>query len=688
MPMHHNNATALAELAEWSGPHGLPRFAAIPDDAFAPAFASAINAHMAQIEAIAANPDTPDFANTVAALERSGRALSRVSAVFFLRAGALTNEAIRATEREIAPLLSRHCSAISQNAALFARLDDLSRRRDSLGLSPEQARVLEKRWKGMVRSGAALAPGGKREIAAINERLALLGAKFGQNVLADETSWILLLSDPADLAGLPADLVGAMEAAARQRGHETGAAVTLSRSIVEPFLAFSPRRGLRETAFKAWIARGEGSTVPDTDNRPLVAETLALRRRKAELLGHADFAAFKLDDSMAQTAAAVDGLLMPVWQRAVERAASDATALEALIAADRANHPLEAWDWRYYAQKRRRAEFDLAENEIGAYLALDNVIAAAFDVAGRLFNLSFRPLPEAPVWHEDVRAFEVLDGERRVGIFLGDYFARPSKRSGAWMGQLQEQRRLGGRQQPVIYNVMNFAKARPGDPCLLSMTDARTLFHEFGHALHGLLSDVEHPSVAGTAVSQDFVELPSQLYEHWLTVPQVLSRYARHHATGEPMPTALIERIDKARNANSGFETVEFTASALIDMAFHTRFDSTTRGDPIAFEATELARLGMPAAIAMRHRTPHFAHVFAGEGYAAGYYSYLWSEVLDADAFAAFEEKGDPFHPGTAAKLRKHIYASGGAAKAADAYLAFRGRLPSPEAMMKGRGLV
>jgi peptidyl-dipeptidase Dcp len=669
------------ELTAWSGPHGLPRFDAIAESDFAPAIEAAMAGHLRQIEAIAADPRPADFGNTIAALELAGRDLSRVSAVFFLRAGALTNDAIRATERQVAPLLARHHSAIGQNAALFARVDRLWQARGSLGLSAEQARVLEKRWKAFRRAGAALPEDGKRELSAINERLALLGAKFGQNVLADESSWSLPLTDPADLAGLPADLVGAMEAAARDRGIEAGAVVTLSRSIVEPFLTYSPRRPLREAAFKAWTARGEGQN----DNRPVVAEMLDLRARKAALLGYRDYADYKLEDSMAATAQAVDGLLAPVWQSALKAAESVGGELTGLIAAEGGNHTLEAWDWRYYAEKRRQARFDLSEDEVKAYLSLDNVIAAAFEVARRLFGIAMRPLPDAPVWQEDVRAFEVLEGERRIGLFFGDYFARTSKRSGAWMSQLQEQRRLGGRQLPVIYNVMNFARPRAGEPCLLSMNDARTLFHEFGHALHGLLSDVEHPSLAGTAVARDFVELPSQLYEHWLTTPQILSRYARHHETGAPMPAGLIERVKRARNANSAFETVEFTASALVDMAFHTQWRPGV--DPMAFEAETLASLRMPDAIVMRHRTPHFAHVFAGDGYAAGYYSYLWSEVLDADAFAAFEATGDAFDPETAARLKRCIYAAGGAPKPDRAYLAFRGRLPSPEAMMKGRGL-
>ena len=681
--------TFNAALTQWDGPLGLPRFDAIEDKDFAPAFEAAMAAHADEIDAIASAGEAPDFDNVITRLELAGEALSRVGALFWNRAGAHTNPDIQALEREIAPKLSRHYSKIAQNRALFARVDAVWQNREAAGLSTEQARVLERHWKGFVRAGANLGENEQKELAGINEKLALLGAQFGQNILADEAKWCLHLTDEADLAGLPDFLVEAMTQAAREHGYETGYAVTLSRSIIEPFLTFSERRDLRETAYQAWIARGEGrfgDVDGGADNRPLVAEILSLRAKKAAMLGYENFAAYKLDDTMAKTSDAVNGLLMPVWEKALERAGEEAQALEGLIAEAGHNHGLEAWDWRFYAERLRQREFDFSEGELKPYLQLDRIIEAAFDVAGRLFGLSFRRREDITAYHPDVRVYEVLDANGKiVGIFMGDYFARPSKRSGAWMSGLQGEHKLEGGRLPFIYNVMNFAKGAPGQPSLLSMDDAHTLFHEFGHALHGLLTQATYPSVSGTSVSRDFVELPSQLYEHWLTVPEILKTYAVHYRTGEPIPQALIDRVIAARNFNQGFRTVEYTACALVDMAYHT---AETVDDPMGFEGEKLSELTMPKAIAMRHRTPHFAHVFAGDGYSAGYYSYMWSEVLDADAFSAFEEKGDPFDAAMAEKLRANIYASGGTVDPEDAYKGFRGKLPSAEAMMEKRGLV
>ena len=673
--------TPANSFFDWNGLRGLPDFSALADDGFKPAFDLAMAEHNREIAAIADNRDTPDFTNTIDALELAGLSLSRVSALFWNRAGAHTNDTIRGLEREMAPLLSRHYSAIARNKALFARIDALWQARESSGLDLERMRVLERHWKGFVRSGALLDDAGQEQLAAINERLATLGAQFGQNILADESGWSLAL-DESDLAGIPDFLKSAMASAAREHGVSSGFAVTLSRSIIEPFLAFSERRDLRETAFKAWIARGEGKN----DNRPLVSEILHLRNGKARLLGYENFAAYKLDDSMAKTPDAVNALLAPVWEKAVERAGEEEAALEGLAREAGDNHSIKPWDWRYYSEKMRSSKFDFSESELKPYLQLDQIIAAAFDVAGRLFGLSFKPLNDIKAYHPDVRVFEVFNREGGLqGIFMGDYFARPSKRSGAWMSAFQGQHKLQGGRIPFIYNVMNFARGAEDEPALLSLDDARTLFHEFGHALHGLLSDVTYPSVSGTSVSRDFVELPSQLYEHWLTVPEVLKKYARHFKTGEAMPQALLDKVLAASTFNSGFQTVEFTASALVDMAFHTAGEIS---DPMEFERNKLAELHMPDAIVMRHRTPHFAHVFSGDGYSAGYYSYMWSEVLDADAFRAFEESGDPFNAELAEKLRKHVYSSGGSVDPEEAYKAFRGAMPKPDAMMEKRGLV
>lgn len=675
-------------LVEWTGHQGLPRFDAVKDTDFAPAFDAALASHETEIDAIANNGEAPTFANTVTALEIAGDPLSRVSALFWNKAGAHTNEVIQTLERQIAPKISRHYSKIGMNAALFARIDTLWEGRDALGLTLEETRVLERHWKGFVKSGAKLPKLEQERLATINETLAGLGAQFGQNVLGDEKSWALILSEEADLAGLPDYLKDAMAAAARERGEEGKYAVTLSRSIIEPFLTASERRDLREQAFKAWVARGENGG--ETDNRKIIRETLALRAEKAKLLGYANFAELKLDNTMAKTPEAVNDLLKAVWAKAAARAGEEEADIAALISQEGRNHEVMPWDWRHYAEKIRTQKFDFSEAELKPYLQLEKIIAACFDVAGRLFGIHAVEQKGVPAYHPDVRVFEIRDrSDKLVALFLGDYFARSSKRSGAWMSSFQSQHKLrlpngDVGELPIIYNVCNFAKPAEGKPALLSLDDARTLFHEFGHALHGMLSNVTYPSVAGTGVSRDFVELPSQLYEHWLTVPAILKEYAVHYETGEPIPQALLDKVLAARTFNAGFNTVEFTSSALVDMAFHTR---GAVEDPMAVQAEVLSEIGMPKSIVMRHATPHFQHVFSGDGYSAGYYSYMWSEVLDADAFSAFEETGDAFNAGMAEKLKANIYSVGGSIDPEDAYKAFRGKLPSPDAMLKKKGL-
>lgn len=683
-----DKAASNRAVFDWAGPHGLPQFADISDEDFAPAFEQALAEHKAEIDEIAGQEEHATFANTIVALEVAGDALSRVSALFWNKAGAHTNPGIQALEREIAPKMSRHYSLISMNAALFARVDALWSRREELGLDGEELRVLERHWKGFVRSGAKLPKPEQERLAEINERLASLGASFGQNVLSDETSWVLPLSGEADLAGIPQFLRDAMASAAQARGGEHSHIVTLSRSIIEPFLTFSERRDLREAAFKAWTARGMKGG--ETDNRGIVKETLALRAEKAKLLGYANFAAYKLDNTMAKTSEAVNGLLMQVWQKAVRQAEAEERELAELIAEEGRNHEVAPWDWRHYAEKLRALKFNFSEAELKPYLQLEKIIEACFDVANRIFGIHAVPMKDVAGYHPDVRVFEIHDrDDKLVALFLGDYFARPSKRSGAWMSSFQSQHRLrlkNGQQGeiPIIYNVCNFAKPEAGQPALLSLDDARTLFHEFGHAAHGMLSNVTYPSVSGTGVSRDFVELPSQLYEHWLTVPDILKTYAVHYETGEPMPQALLDKVLSARTFNAGFNTVEFTSSALVDMAFHTQ---SSVEDPMAVQAETLAKIGMPSSIVMRHATPHFQHVFSGDGYSAGYYSYMWSEVLDADAFAAFEETGNAFDAETARKLKDNIYSVGGSVDPEEAYKAFRGKMPNPDAMLKKKGL-
>jgi peptidyl-dipeptidase Dcp len=671
-------------LEAWTGPAASPPFAAFSPAHFKPAFDTAMAAQFAEIEAVAGETAPPSFANTIAALERSGRALSQVSAVFSCLAGAHTNEDIQALEREMSPRLAAHRNRIQLHPGLYARIKGLWDRRGELGLSPEEARVLERYEVTFRRAGAGLNAPDKARVAAIGERLASLGTAFSQNVLADEQSYALVLETEDDLAGLSAAQVTAAKEAAQERGHAGKYAITLARSSVEPFLTSSTRRDLREKAYLAWIARGDGGGA--TDNKAIIAETVLLRAERARLLGYSNFARYRLDDSMAKTPEAVRGLLERVWTPARARAMADRDALQELARAEGGNFALAPWDWRFYAEKLRKARFDVDQAEIAPYLSLDNMIAAAFDTAGRLFGLTFHEKHDVPVWHPDVRVWEVRGaGGRHVGLFFGDYFARSSKRGGAWMTTLRVQEKLSGNIRPLVVNVMNFAKAGGGVPTLLSFDDARTLFHEFGHGLHGLLSDVTYPVIACTRVATDFVELPSQLYEHWLEEPAVLRRFARHYETGAPMPEDLIERALAARRFNQGFATVEYLASALVDLEYHL-LEGADGFDPAAFEADVLKKIGMPGEIAMRHRSPHFQHVFSGGGYAAGYYSYMWSEVLDADAFEAFKESGDVFDPATAARLRADILAAGGSRDPADAYTAFRGRLPTPDALLRKRG--
>ena len=671
-------------LAIWTTPFEAPPFAEIAPEAFRGAFDQALAAHDREIDAIAVEPAPSAFDNTIVALERSGRGLRRVASLFWALAGAHTNDTLLAIEREISPRLAAHSNKIRLNPALFRRIDALWRGRETLGLAPEQARVLERYHTSFRRAGAALDADAKKRLGEIVERLAGLGTTFSQHVLADEQSYVLELGSEDDLAGLPDFVRAAAREEAQGRGLAGKHAITLSRSSVEPFLQSSSRRDLREQAFRAWTARGDRGG--ETDNKALVAEMVALRAERAKLLGYATFADYRLDDSMAKTPAAVRDLLRRVWAPARERALADRNAMQELIHADGGNFELAPWDWRFYAERLRKARCGLDEAQLKPYLPLDAMIAAAFATAQRLFGLTFIERHDIPVWHPDVRTFEVTGADgRHMGVFFGDYFARPSKRSGAWMTTLRPQEKLSGDQRPLVLNVMNFAKAGGGEPTLLSFDDARTLFHEFGHALHALLSDVTYPMISGTGVLTDFVELPSQLYEHWLEQPEILRQFARHYKTGAPIPDAMIERLITARTFNQGFTTVEYIASALVDLEFHS-LPSAENLDVAGFEAKALAKIDMPAEIVMRHRPPHFAHVFSGGGYASAYYSYMWSEVLDADAFQAFRETGDVFDKTTARKLHDNIYATGGSRDPAEAYRAFRGRLPSPDALLRKRG--
>ena len=669
----------------WDTSFGMPPFDRIRPEHFAPAFDRGMDEQLAEIAAIVTSPGPAGFADTIEALERSGRLLDRVSRVFFNLDASDTSPALEEIARDYAPRLAQHQMRVALDPGLYARIADLHARRGALALDEDQQRLLDRHHLRLVRAGALLGPAQKARMAALSQRLATLHTLFGQNVLRDEREWRLVL-DEADLDGLPGFARAAAAQAAGERGLGGRYVVTLARSSIEPFLTFSARRDLRRTAHQAWTARG---THPGAaDNTPLIAEIMALRAEQARLLGYDDFAAYRLDDTMAKSASAVERLLLQVWEPAKEKARGERVVLEEMARAEGLNEPIEPWDWRYYAEQVRRARYALDEAEVKPYFALDNMVEAAFDTAGRLFGLFFTARPELKAYHPDVRVWEVRDREgAHVGLFLHDNFARPGKRSGAWSSRYRDQQTLDGPVSPIVVNNNNFAKsdAAGGTPTLLSFDDARTLFHEFGHGLHALLSRVRYPSQSGTAVRRDFVEFPSQIFEHWMSVPENLRRYARHCHSGEPIPEELLRRLLAARTFNEGFATVEYTASALIDLELHRDPHPETL-DPDRFECEFLQRYEVPREIGLRHRPAHFQHLFAGGGYAAGYYAYLWAEVLDADGFAAFTEAGDVFDPALAARL-KDIYSAGDTRDPMALYRAFRGREPQVAALLAQRGL-
>ena len=681
-------------LQPWTAPFGLPPFERIRAEHFAPAFQAAMQQHRDELRGIAAQAEPASFDNTLSAFDRSGRLLSRVGSVFYNLTASETNPQLQAVQREMAAPLSAHDSAVYMDGALFARVDELFRRRDSLGLAPEQLRLLERVHLDFVRSGAQLAASEQQRYAQVMEQLAALTTRFAQNVLHDESAFQLALNGEADLAGLPDFVRAAARQAAAVRGID-GHVITLSRSLVVPFLTFSERRDLREQAWRAWTSRGEHEG--EHDNREVARQILALRNQQARLHGHPSYADFALADTMAGTRSAVQKLLDEVWPRALAAVQRERAALREVM--DGSAAEIEAWDWRYWAERVRQRRYAIDDAEVKPYFRLENMVEAAFDCANRLFGLRFSARPDLPVYHPDVKAFEVRNAaDAVVGVFLQDNFARPSKRSGAWMSSLQWQSRnapafagdgkRGGFEIPLILNNNNFAKGAPGEPTLLSLDDARTLFHEFGHGLHGLLSDVTYERLSGTQVLRDFVELPSQMFEHWITEPEVLERHARHWQTGQTIPPDLVRRMHAARQFNQGYETVRYTASAIVDMAVHSLPDAEAPADLCAFEADLLQRHGLPAGIGLNHRLPHFQHLFSGSGYAAGYYVYLWAEVLDADGYDAFTEAGNPFDPRVAQALQRYIYSSGNSLEPGAAYAAFRGRAATVRPLLKKRGLI
>ena len=676
-------------LSPWGGPHGgVPAFDKIQVADFKPALEAAMAENLAEVAAIANNPQAPTFENTLAALERSGHTLDRVQAAYGVWSSTLNDAAFGAVQTEMAPKLAAFNDQISQNTALFKRIAAVHNAPATKRLTPEQQRLVEVTYKQFVRAGAQLDAPAKIRLSQINQALAGLFTRFSQNVLADEGELTLELKNEQDLSGLPASLRAAAASTALAKGRKTAAGIiTNTRSSVDPFLTYSDQRALREKAWRMFTNRGDNGGAHD--NNAIITEILRLRAERAKLLGYATHAHLRLDNTMMKTPEKALQLMEQVWKPGVARVHEEVADMLALAKKEGApaSFKIEPWDYRYYAEKVRKARYDLDQNEVKQYLQLDKMREGMFWVAGELFNFAFVPVTDVPVYYPDVRVWQVNDKTtgQQIGLWYFDPYARPGKNSGAWMNAYRGQERMDGQTvTTIVSNNANFVKGKDGEPVLISWADATTLFHEFGHALHGLSSNVTYPSLAGTSVVRDYVEFPSQLLENWLPTPEVLSRFALHYQTGQPIPQALVDRINKAKTFNEGFATTEFLGSALIDMKLHLAGQRTI--NPDQFERETLAGLGMPHELAMRHRTPQFSHVFSSDGYSAGYYSYLWSVVLAADAFTAFTEAGGPYDKAVAARLRQNVFSVGNTVDPAVGYRAFRGRDPKIDALMKQRG--
>ncbi|HEY0014815.1 MAG TPA: M3 family metallopeptidase [Longimicrobium sp.] len=671
-------------LAEWTGPYGgVPPFDRVRVQDFRPALETAMAENLAEIERIAANPAPPTFENTLAAMERAGRSLERVSTSYGIWSSNMNTPDFQAVEREMAPRLAAFSDQITQNTALFRRIEAVYNSPEKARWTPEQQRLAWRYYTNFVRAGAQLDAAKKARLSEINQRLAGLYTNFSQNVLADESSQTVVIENEADLAGLPQSLRDAAAAAATAKGMPGKWVITNTRSSTDPFLTYSDRRDLRERVWRMFVNRGDAGA---TDNNANISEILKLRAERANLLGYPTHAHWRLENAMAGTPERAMQLMEAVWTPAVARVRQEVADMQQVANAEGAGITIEPWDYRYYMEKVRKARYDLDQNAVKPYLQLDRLREGMFWVAGELFGFDFAPVTGVPVYHEDVRVWEVKDraSGRHVGLWYFDPYARPGKRSGAWMNAYRSQERFDGPVTTIVSNNSNFVKAAPGEPVLISWDDATTLFHEFGHALHGLSSNVTYPSLSGTAVARDYVEFPSQLLEHWLWTPEVLQRFAVHYQTGQPIPQELVDRIKRASTFNQGFMTVEYLASALVDMKLHLAGNADI--DPDAFERETLAALGMPREIVMRHRTPQFGHVFSSDGYSAGYYSYLWSDVITADAAEAFVEGGGYYSPEVARRLRENIFSVGNTIDPAEGYRAFRGRDPQVEALMRKRG--
>jgi peptidyl-dipeptidase Dcp len=671
-------------LADWTGPYGgIPPFDQVEVAHFQPALEVAMAENLAEIDAIARNPAAPTFENTIAAMERAGRTLSRVMPVYGVWAGNMATPDFQAVQREMSPRLAAFSDQITQNESLFQRIEEVYRSPERERLTPEQQRLTWVYHNNFVRAGARLDAAAKERMSAINQELAGLFTQFNQNVLADENLY-LVIRDEARLAGLTQSAIDAASATAEEKGYQNAWVITNTRSAMEPFLKDAHDRELRRQAFELFASRGDNGD--ENDNNAIITQILQLRQERANLLGYETHAHWRVENTMAQDPYRGLELMEQVWTPAVARVREEVADMQAVADARGDGVTIEPWDYRYYSEIVRKERFDLDESEVKPYLELYNLVDGMFWVGGQLFQMDFNEVHDVPVFHQDVRVWEVTDQRdgSHIGLFYLDPYARSGKRSGAWMTSYRSQQRMDDEVAVIVSNNSNFLKGRPGEPVLISWRDAETLFHEFGHALHGLASNVTYPSLAGTAVARDYVEFPSQLLEHWLSTPEVLQQFALHYETGQPIPQDLVERINRAANHGEGFRRVEFLASGLYDMRIHLETAHPIQAG--AFEQQVLAEYGLPREIIMRHRPTHFLHIFGSDAYSAGYYSYLWSDVLTADAYEAFLEGHGPYDSAVAQRLRDHVFAAGNMIDPADGYRLFRGRDAEIDALMRKLG--
>jgi peptidyl-dipeptidase Dcp len=670
-------------LKKWTGPYGgIPAFNDYKVSDFKPAIEFAIQEKLNEVDAIANNPKAPTFENTIAALERSGETMKRASTVYEIYRSNLSSPEFSAIDREMSPKFSEFSDKINQNKKLFTRVETLYNSKESKKLTSEQQRLIWLYYTNLVRQGAKLNDKDKEKVAGVNKELASLFTRFSQNLLAEEQNQYVALKTEADFDGLPNEVKNAAIAEAKERKIDALGCIANTRSSIEPFLTFSTRRDLREKAFEIFVKRGDNGNA--NDNNATLVSILELRTQKAKLLGFPTFAHWSLSNKMAKDPQKTLDLMMSVWEPAVEKVHEDVAEMQKIVDAEGGKFKIQPWDYRYYAEKVRKAKYDLDQNEVKPYLQLENLREGMFWVAGELFNLSFKQITDVPVYHPDVRVWEVSNKVtgKTVGLWYFDPYARAGKRSGAWMNAYRNQQKLDSDVLTIVSNNCNFIKGTANEPILISWEDASTLFHEFGHALHGLCSNVTYPSLAGTSVARDYVEFPSQLLEHWLATPEVLNKFALHYKTGQPLPQALVDRIEKASNFGEGFSTVETISSSLIDMKLHL---ATTKIDPHKFEKETLDALHMPSEIVMRHRIPQFGHIFSGDGYSAGYYSYLWADVINADAWEAFTEGKGPYDKEVAKRLYDTVFSVGNTIDQEKAYENFRGRSPKSDALMRAR---